>query len=865
MRDQNESPVHVRAAVPTSKVRVPTRAATRPWRDRLAATLDGYVTDPGTPPAVTVVHGPAGSGKTSALASWASTPPDGVEVRWATVDQRDNEPGRLWATIHAALTGAPEPRPEPADPFGDLVGVIDDLTAHTCLVLDDVHELRDQAVLGVVATLIRHTPDHLRLILSGRTPPVHLSRLSLDGRLREIDGRELAFTRAEAEVFLVGHHIELAPDDLSSLLDRTQGWVAGVRLAALWLAGDTGESRDLAGFPAEDPLATDYLAEEVLAMHPPHIRQFLLSTSVCDRVSAELAVVLSGLRNAGTILHNLGRSNSLVVRCDDMAGEWYRYHPLMREHLRAELARTRPGSSQRLHLTAARWFRGEGDVAAALEHAELAQDPDLTAELVETDGLREILRGHGRRLCAAVSTLPEERLSSPLFAVTAALAALQVPDPAAAEGFLAHIADSDHAPWPDRVRALHEVTLLRRAHLDASGVPPQVRAKPTGDPQVDILTWQARGTAALWLGDPEAAEAELSRVVQTCLRDDLPWLAVQAKVQFAIAAALRTDLPEMERRARRALHLATTHGWEREWPCSAAYVLLGCYAYQQGAAAEAKRLSTLAEQTAPQHEEPTVELARHSLAAFVAFEDSPDPHAVVRTAHQKWRQLTTRQVSPQLVAMMLPTLVRMTLRVGEPGRAVELVEGSQAALTGHAELAVLFAITHAHHGRVIQARRLLGPVLSGELRPLISTTMIDAWLLEATLVDRGENPHRAHEAVSRALHSAEPVRTIRPFLTARRAVRDILAEGAGRFGRLDRFAVSTLAALPVDAATADPLTSRELELLLELPSMRTVDEIAESMFVSANTVKTHLRGIYRKLGVRQRRDAVVAARRQGLL
>ncbi|WP_026425219.1 LuxR C-terminal-related transcriptional regulator [Actinokineospora inagensis] len=850
---------HLQQPMPAGKVRVPSTSATGPWRDRQIATLERGVLAGGTPPPVTVVHGPAGSGKTAALAAWAGA--TAAPVRWATVDQHDNDPDRLVATLHAAL-GVAAPRPE-ADPAAELVRTVEALPHRTCLVLDDTHELRDPAVLHVLGTLIRHTPDNLRLVLAGRTPPVHLSRLILEGRLHEVDGSDLALTTSEARTLLD----DLGAEHVEPLLERTQGWIAGTRLAAQWLAGQPADSRDLSGFPAEDPLATDYIAEEVLGAHPPHTRQFLLSTSVCDRVSIDLATALSGLRHAGTVLHGLVRANSMVVRCDDGPGEWYRYHPLLRDHLRAELARTRPGAPQRLHRAAARWFRDEGDLATALEHAESAQDEELIAELVEVYGVRAVTRGQGHRLSAAVATLPETRLSSPLFAVTAALAALELPDVAAAEGFLARVDDKDRGPWPDRVRSLYETVLLRRAQLGAVAVPPQGRAIPTGDAYVDVLARQARGTAALWSGDLETAESELSRVVQTCLREGLPWLAMRTKAHFAVSAALRSDLPEMERRARRALHLATAHGWERTWPCSIVYVLLSAYAYQQGKTEEAKKFINLATETAPSHQEPTVTLASHCLAAFVEFDDAADPHAVVRTAVQQWHRIGGRRLCPQLVALLLPTLVRLTLRVGEPGRAVELVDSAQTAIDGHAESALLQALLHAHHGRVSHARKLLAPVLVGKVPALTPTTRIDAWLLEATLVDRSENPNRAHEAVAQALHAAEPIHAVRPFLTTRRSVRDILAEGAGRFGRLDRFAVRTLSVLPVDTATAtaDPLTGRELELLLELPSMRTVDEIAESMFVSANTVKTHLRGIYRKLGVRQRRDAVVAARRQGLL
>ncbi|GAA3031973.1 helix-turn-helix transcriptional regulator [Actinokineospora globicatena] len=855
-------------ALPEGKVRIPNTSAVSAWAARLTGVLDECVAAAGSPPPVTVVHGPAGSGKTAALAAWAnaSARPAAPRVRWASLDPEDNVPARLWATIHSALVPSDNPAPcDSTDPFADLVRAVDSAPDNTCLVLDDVHELREPAVLQVLATLVRRPPDRLRLVLAGRTPPVHLSRLSLEGRLREVDGHALALTPAETAALLAEHGIDPDPADLAALLERTRGWVAGTLLAASWLAGQPEAERDPRAFPIGDPLAADYFAEEVLAEHPPHVRQVLLVTSVCDRVSGDLATALSGQRHTGTLLHRLARTNSLVTRCEDSAGEWYRYHPLLRDHLRAELARTRPGAPQRLHREAAHWLREEGDVPAAFGHAELAQDADLTAELVEAEGLREVLRGNSDRLYAAVAALPEDRLHAPAIALIAALAALEVADVPAADGFLARLAGADPTTWPARTRVLHEVALLRRAHLDGGGVvPPRAQTTVSAEPEVDVLIRFARGSAALWSGKPGPAESELSLLLQACLRADLPWAALHAKVHLAVTAALRGDLSEMERRARRALHVAEQHGWERSWACAPAYLLLAWQAHQQGDTAAARRYAKTSAELGPVRQEPTLALAQACLSAFIEFEEADDPHTVVRATHRLWQRHTAVRVSPQMIALLLPTLVRMTLRVGEQGRALELVDRCQPVLEGHAELPLLHAILHTHHGRATQARRLLAAVLTGRTRPLAAMTLVDAWLLEATLLERVDRK-RAHEAVGGALRAAEPIGAIRPFLAARRSVRDLLAEGAGRFGRLERFAEAALSALPATAAAADPLTVREQELLLELPSMRTVDEIAESMFVSANTVKTHLRGIYRKLGVRQRRDAVVAARRQGLL
>jgi LuxR family maltose regulon positive regulatory protein len=208
----------------------------------------------------------------------------------------------------------------------------------------------------------------------------------------------------------------------------------------------------------------------------------------------------------------------------------------------------------------------------------------------------------------------------------------------------------------------------------------------------------------------------------------------------------------------------------------------------------------------------------------------------------------------------------MALQVGEYTWAVDVFERAQSLLPPCGEHALLHAMLQAHKGRLSSARRLLAPVINAEVPAMVPLTTIDAWLLETHLADRSADDQRAHEALLQALALAEQQRAVRPFLEAGPALRSMLARQAGRFGRLERFAETVLGALPSPSSGPhDALTDREQALLVELPSMRTAEEIADTMFVSVNTVKTHLRGIYRKLGVNQRRDAITTARRHGLL
>jgi LuxR family maltose regulon positive regulatory protein len=222
--------------------------------------------------------------------------------------------------------------------------------------------------------------------------------------------------------------------------------------------------------------------------------------------------------------------------------------------------------------------------------------------------------------------------------------------------------------------------------------------------------------------------------------------------------------------------------------------------------------------------------------------------------------------SPVLAAYLAPACQRMALRMGDHAWAVELLEWTASLPLPRGEHLLLHANLQACDGKTSSAQRLLQPILCGKVQTAVVPTLVDAWLLEAQLAHRVADTHRAHEALTQALAIAAPHHTLRPFHEAGESIRTVLANGIGRFGQLESFAATVLDTLPASAPTLiDGLTERERDLLVELPSMRTVEEIAESLFVSVNTVKSHLRGIYRKLGVNRRRDAVAVARQRGLL
>ncbi|MGH3322470.1 MAG: LuxR C-terminal-related transcriptional regulator [Streptosporangiaceae bacterium] len=875
--------------MPAPKVRVPVASTTLTRRDRLLRLLEPEAPDEPAPD-VTLVCAPAGSGKTMLLAAWArerhadTTGSDARPVAWATVDADDNDVFPLWSAILAALeaTGAWGPDsalyrltpPRAAMESGFLAAVVeafDELNGPVWLVLDDLHQLHDAAALRSLEMLLRTIPNRLRLVLAARyEPTLGLARLRLEGRLRDIDAEALTFTREEARLLLAQHGIRLADGAMELLWERTEGWAAGLRLAILSLDGEEEPETIIADFVGDDRAVADYLIDEVLSRLPEHIRQFFLATSVCDEVTVDLAAALSGREDAGEILHRLARANALTVRLGRRS-DWYRYHPLLRGYLRAELNRRHLSARHRLHRTASAWFAAHDAPVRAIEHAMVGDDPDATTRLLQAHGLRLLMAGEGAALRRVLGDVPDAIMRRPAVALVAAAAALDIGDVAAADVGMGHLSTDATAHEDGRLRALHAAVALNRARLGGDMVAAlatlaATNADDTGDPDLDLYALANRGTACLWLGRHDAADRDLQRAATLAVLQGHDYLALHCMSHLAAVAGARGDFVELASRAARALDFAEPHGWAHTSSCAYAHLMAAWVEYQNLDDEAARRHVSTALEVMEGRSDTTIELTARVLRAATSFDGAGDRHAVVAQLRAHWQRYGEEQVTPELAAVSIPLEQRMALQTGEIEWATEAARRIQGLLGTGGESNLVHAVLQARKGRTQDARGTLRPILDGSARCLTATTLIDAWLLEATLAGQSGDAYRAHEALRAALALAAPRRALRPFVDAGRPMRDLLAAGVGRFGRHERFAADVLAALQPDpVGPIDPLTERELELFAELPAMRTVDEIAAALYVSVNTVKTHLRGIYRKLGVTTRRDAVAAARRCGLL
>lgn len=851
-------------------------------RYRLLEALDGAATDGDTGGRVVVVTGPPGAGKTTLIADWLARRAErsGRPHAWVTA-RADEDVHSLWSAIIAAIAAARTwTGPDPLDgldaPRGVLtdevlaavVDALESLPEPLCLVVEDVHEIRDPAAVHSLELLLRNLPARLELVLSARYAPERLlARLRLDGMLTEIDARSLAFTADEVRQLLESHGISLDPADAGRLLARTDGWAAGLRMAvpALHRAADPRAFID--DFAGDDRAVADYLAGEVLAGTAPDVLDLLLRTAVCDELDVALAAELSGREDAGAVLYDLERTNGLVARLDGR-GVRYRYHGLLREYLLAELHRRGPAGVRRAHAAAARWFAARGSALEALDHAAEADDRRLVRELVHDHGLDLVLDGSGARLRRHLA-----RCQSCMHGghddetdLIESLAALTDGDVVRADELLAGIGtDPDGGFRAELERIARGLAALRHGQVEAAG-----RLLDAPASSADQGLRELGSMAAAWVhlagGEAGLAEPLIRECSELATAHAHAFGLLQTQVLEAVLESVRCDTAAMLAGAGSAIRFAAAHGWPRAPRVLEAHLVRGWGGYaamddEATAVGVSEALELLGDRP-----EPHAELSVRALAALhLADRESGRGVALTRLV-ALWdgplpaRSWLTLRAGVPLAAQ------RLALSLGRRATAEHLVSRAVDGLDDLGEVRVLYGEQALDHGRPDVAERLLAPVLDGGVRSVVAATTVAAALIRCRAAVRVQADVRAHEALCRAIEVAAPLGLVRSFHGAGPDVRDLLDRGVGRFGAHEDFVSHVRATIGARSGAPTPgLTEREITLLHELPTLSTNEEIAGSLSVSVNTVKTHLRSIYRKLGVATRREALLVARQRGIL
>jgi LuxR family transcriptional regulator, maltose regulon positive regulatory protein len=833
-------------------------------------------------PLVTVLCGPAGFGKTTLVSGWVrerrrlSAP---GFVAWMNIDESDNDPTALSLGILAAVgravtagngEGLPQQRISESALVTALVEIVDRQHELVWLVLDDIHRLRSPEALHVLTMLLRWLPRQLRLIVVGRREPaVELHRLQIAGRLRDLRASDLAFSREQAESAVSRLGVQPSGADLDRLMSITEGWPVAVRLTALALAESPNGTTSLDLVVAMDRTVMDYLDSEVLSGLSDTEQEVLRATCVCAEFESGLASALAGREDTPAVLESLERSNGLVSRIGD---DRYRQHPFVRAYLQAHLRRHSPPDFAELHAAAARWFADKGDAVAAARHAVHGSDGELAARVVREFGPTLVLRGELALLRKLADTLPAAAAARAEVGLVLVLLELTAGERAGAELRLARLTEALEASTDPLIRDLEVIVRTHWARLTGHVVPAmtELDERLTRIPGFDLLVLALvnRGTAFFWLGRHEAASRDLEQALRMAASRAYDFAVLHCLSQLSGVAAAQGDFPRMRSIAEQALEFAREHGPALRSACCFAYTIVALAAYEFLESEKASDLAARATELLGPSNDRTVEMWASTVKEIVDFEYGSDPHAALVRLRRHWSTVgRSEPVQPALVAYEAPIEQRMALRLGRADWAAEVERRASSWLGDSGDVQLLRARMHFHYGRVASARSQLEKITQGEARCHVVSTRIEAFVLTTVLAHRAGDARTADKALRAALELAGPRRALRPFYDAGPEVRKLLVPQIGRLGRLDAFVSEMMDAIPAAPRPADTaeLTPREVQLLRELPSLATIEEIAATLYVSVNTVKTHLRNVYRKLGVTSRREAVVMARQRGLL
>jgi LuxR family maltose regulon positive regulatory protein len=849
---------------------------------------------------VVQVSAPAGSGKTFLLRAWIAAEGLGDRIAWVSVGREEHDPQAFWMSVLDSLRGTrmgservreltAAPDLDGATVVRRLLEDVGSLDESVWLVLDDLHDLNDEQVVRQIELLIGSAPPQLRLVLlTRRDLRLGLHRLRVEGELTEIRGEELRFTVSEARALLEAAGVRLSEGALESLVGTTEGWVAGLRLAALSLARDPDPERLAAGFSGRERAVADYLLAEVLERQPEEVTRLLLRTSILERVSGPLADLLTGYSGSARILWELEDAGAFVVALD-AERSWFRYHRLFADLLALELRRTAPQELRGLHTIAAGWLAEYGYPIEAIRHAQTAENWGLATRLLADNWHSMYLDGRIATRRELLSGFPAGiAAGDPELAALAANDTLATGSPHEAERYLAR-AERMSASVPEERRGRFQVLLvlvrlgLARARSDLEAVAEQAQrlldladSPGTIDAGVADEGWRATalitlGGAEDWAGQLQAAELHLEQGLEEARRIGRPMLEVQALSHLALLSLLR-DRAIGEQRAREAIELGRAHGWEETGSALAsAYLALGFVALYRGQLAEAGGWLDRAEPVLRRFAEPTTEMMLYAARALLEFAHGRHEDAMTaqRAAEGIERGLATRHI---LAIRAQARTLEVLVHTGETQLVQRALDDMAEDVRAKGEMRVVLTEVRLAQDDPEGAAAALAPIFAGASPLDFSGWQIQALLLTASVQDAFGDTGASSRALERALDLAEPEGMLLPFLlhptpdllerhsrlrnTHASLISEILNLLAGR----------TPAARPDDAERLqEPLTDAELRVLRYLPTNLRAPEIAAELFVSLNTIRSHLRSIYAKLGVHGRTDAVKRARQLGLL
>jgi LuxR family maltose regulon positive regulatory protein len=847
---------------------------------------------------VTEVSGHAGSGKSVLLQSWIDEAAPAGHTARVSVQDEDGDPQRFWASVAGALRatapGSALIRPCTAAPELDGWSIVEQLLADLSplrdriwLVIDDVHALHCAEALRQLELLVMRAPAGLRFVLASR-PELRLGlhRLRLEGELTEIRSASLRFSRDEARALFEAAGVRLSESALALLHERTEGWAAGLRLAALSVTGHPDPERFAAEFCGRERTVAEYLLAEVLERQSDEVRQLLARTCVLERVSGPLADLLTGRSGGERILHKLEQAGAFVVALDARRS-WFRYHPLFADLLELELRHTEPAELATLHGRAADWFAEHGFPVEAVRHAQAARDWERAGRLLADHWLEVTLNGQGVTVHQLITSFPADAAAANA-ELTAVAAAAELMSGSLEEGarYLALAAAGAAAVPEDRGDHFRVTLAILRLYLArqrgdrravAEGVE-QLRSDDALDAaqfglgeELRALALISLGIAELWSLRVQEAETHLEQGVALARRIERPLLEINGLAHWGVAASFRSPALAVER-GRQAIELARRHGWSGEPLAAIAYPMLAGSLIWQGELEEAERWLVEGEQALQSEADPVTELFQLVRGCLeIARGRVEAALAALRAAGRL--PLAAHPLTMELRAFLLHALVRLGKIASGDAALSETAEEERDRPGMRTAVAALRLAQHNPRA----ATAALTPLLDGSAAGSHQGWLITAFLLEASAQDARGEREAAGRALERALDLAESDGLLVPFLLhpapelLERHARQRTAHPA-LIWKIINVLGGRAAAAPVAGPTAgpaeqlpDPLSQAEARVLRFLQTSLSAPEIARELYVSVNTVRTHMRHVYDKLGAHRRLEAVDRARALGLL
>ncbi len=708
---------------------------------------------------VTILSAPAGSGKTSLLRAWADRPgqPHRLAVMQVQRDQHDAQ--QFWLALLSAVRHASDTasRAEPpaATPGFNGRAMVDRVLSELAgqhgrliLVIDDLHELHSPEALAQLTRLLTNLPPHVHAILATRRDlPLRLHQLRLAGELAEIRAADLRFTERETRELLGALGIALSDAGAALLHQRTEGWAAGLRLAAISLAAHPDPERFVAEFSGSNRTVAEYLLAEMLERQPDEVQQLRLRTCVLDRVNGELADLLTGRPGSERILLELEDANAFVVSLDPQR-TWFRYHHLLGDFLRLELRRTRPEEVPGLHRRAAAWLTQHGQVADAIRHTQAAGDWSDAARLLADHSFSLTLDGQAQTIQALLRAFPQGADLPELALVRAADDLLHGHLDEAA----AHLAVAEthvETTPPDRQRRLRVAIASlklwlarRRGHL--AGVIEQARflASPvTGQSDEDIaLGSDLRAVALLNLGTLEAwslglqdAERHLQEGAALARRIGRPYLEVACLAQLGFASKIR-PIATTRQHCQEAITLAERHGWGAEPIVAPALVTLAAATIWTGEFDEGERWLQRTAQALQTDTGPGIRQLLH-LATGMLHAGRGHHHQALEELSAAERLQSQLAGSHALASQMTGWMLATQARLGMPGQARAALAALTDEQANSGEIRNTRAVICLTEGNPAEALGALQDVLDGTA-PVIAPrrcvgygTVVEAHLL----------------------------------------------------------------------------------------------------------------------------------------